>query len=223
MRPFQLVLLASASIILVACVSAPSLEKGMEALSSGEYGVAVRNLRPIAEQGNLDAQLGLAEAYEEIFDHRSSLQWYTKAAEQGDARACYRVGNAYALGLGTNRDGAIAMDWWRRAGEKGNLEAQLALAATYYKGELVAPNPAEAAKWYLRAAASGDANAQYIVGSLYANGMDLPRDPVQAYVWLSRSAEQYNHERTRMLRDQIKATLNEAQLSEAERALASSK
>lgn len=219
MRRFQLVLFAYVLIILSACASSPSMEKGMEAFDSGEYGVAIRHLRPIAAKGNLDAQLALAVAYEQIFDHRSSVRWYTKAAEQDDAGACYRVGNAYALGLGAERDGAIAIDWWRRAGEKGSIEAQWALATAYSNGDLVKSDRAKAAEWYLRAAEAGDANAQYIVGTLYAFGNGVPQDPVQAYAWLSLSAEQLNWERTRTLRDQIKATLSEAQLSEAERAL----
>ncbi len=59
----------------------------MAAYQRGDYATALREWRPLAEQGNTEAQYGLGVMYDKgrgvPRDHAEALQWYRKAAEQG--------------------------------------------------------------------------------------------------------------------------------------------
>jgi TPR repeat protein len=83
---------------------AGSLDDGVGAELRGDYATAMRLLRPLAEQGNADAQfeLGFMYQYGEGVpeDYEQAVAWYRKAADQGNAggQAClgtmYRDGEA---------------------------------------------------------------------------------------------------------------------------------
>ena len=45
-----------------------------------------------------------------------AVKWFRLAAEQGEAKAQYFLGEMYALGEGVLRSGAAAADWYYKAG-----------------------------------------------------------------------------------------------------------
>ena len=57
----------------------------------GDYQAALREWRPLAEQGDADAQARLGLMYDRGFgvakNHTEAVKWYTCAAEQGKADA----------------------------------------------------------------------------------------------------------------------------------------
>lgn len=55
-----------------------------------------------------------------------------KQAENGDAEAQYRLGDAYAHGDGVPQSIQIAGKWWSLAAEQGNAKAQADLGGAYY-------------------------------------------------------------------------------------------
>ena len=61
--------------------------KGVFAAQSGDYATALREFRPLAEQGDADAQNGLGLMYLDgegvPQDYKTALKWYTLAAERG--------------------------------------------------------------------------------------------------------------------------------------------
>ena len=61
----------------------------------GDYATAIRELRPLAEQGDGDAQFNLGIMYDVGLgvrhDYAEALQWYRKAAEQGHAKAQFNL------------------------------------------------------------------------------------------------------------------------------------
>ena len=59
-------------------------------------------------------------------------------AQQGDAKAQFKLGNCYRMGEGVNKDVTEAVKWYRKAAEQDNAEAQLGLGGLYFKGEGVA-------------------------------------------------------------------------------------
>lgn len=67
------------------------LEKGLAAAQSGDFATALKEWRPLAEQGNLTAQNNLGLMYERgqgvTQDLAEAVNWYRKAARQGYAGA----------------------------------------------------------------------------------------------------------------------------------------
>lgn len=106
-------------------------------------------------------------------------------AEQGDAEAQYRLGDAYDSGRGTKANRAEALKWYLKSAEQGNVKAQFMVANIYD-----AKDKAEALKWYRKAAENGDSSAQLNIGVRYAIGKDAPKDIAEGAKWLYKAGEQ---------------------------------
>jgi TPR repeat protein len=152
----------------VAPVAAEPLEDGVAAFGRGDYATAMVLLRPLAYQGNAQAQDALATMYYEGQGvperHAVAAQWYRKAAKQGYPDAQATLGGMYFVGHGVPQNDAKAIHWWRKAAAQGDLSAQNSLGVMYEKGTGVPMNLAFAYKWY-SLAAQGDPNYK-----LLANG-----------------------------------------------------
>ena len=59
---------------------------------------------------------------------------YRKAADQGDAKAQFNLGNCYANGNGVQKDLTQAVFWYRKAADQGYVEAQYNLGQCYRIG-----------------------------------------------------------------------------------------
>ncbi len=83
-------------------------DEGVAAFNRGDYATALREFRPLAEQGNARAQYNLGVMYENgrgvPQDYAKALQWYRKAAEQGVALAQNNLGVMYRKGRGVLGD-----------------------------------------------------------------------------------------------------------------------
>lgn len=75
--------------------------------------------RPLAEQGDLQAQVIVGEILERGLgvapDYAAAAQWYRRAAEAGDRRAQVNLGYLLERGLGLSADPGAALEWYRRA------------------------------------------------------------------------------------------------------------
>ena len=78
---------------------------------------------------------------------RPGAKWKRLAAEQGDARVQYELGNIYAKGEGVPQDYQEAAKWYREAGEQGHGSAQYELGSIYAKGEGVPQDYIKAYAW----------------------------------------------------------------------------
>lgn len=78
--------------------------------------------------------------------------WLPRALE-GDARAAFELGAAFAHGAGRAEDYAEAARWYRKAAERGNPRAQHDLAVLYGKGLGVPQDYVRAYVWFDLAAA----------------------------------------------------------------------
>ena len=148
------------------CFGAPSysadLSKGEIAYQNGDYATALKELMPLAEQGDAKAQwrLGWMFDYGDGIlpeDDKQAVRWYTLAAEQGYAKA------QYALGL------------------------------MYHFAEGVPKDMKEAVRLYKLAAEQGEAIAQWRLGLMYATGEGVIQDYVKAYMWWNIVAEETGH------------------------------
>ena len=62
-----------------------------------------------------------------------AVEWFRKAAEQGNDVAQYNLAMCYERGEGVVKDLAEAVKWYRKAAEQGNDVAQVILEQTCHR------------------------------------------------------------------------------------------
>ncbi len=107
--------LSALLVVLFAGVAHADVAAGRAAFERGDYAAALGAWQPHAEEGDVDAQLGLGELYLRgqgvTQDFKTAAEWLTKAAEAGDPRAQAMLGGLYAAGLGVPQDFATSYFW----------------------------------------------------------------------------------------------------------------
>jgi TPR repeat protein len=122
-------------------------------------------------------------------DPKALVAWLTPRAESGDALAQYRLGTAYALGKGVDKDYARAAPLLLRAAESGLAEAQYDYGVLCENGLGVPKDAKAATDWYGKAAAQGHPEAALSLGYAYAKGIGVARSMSDAAHWFRRAAE----------------------------------
>ena len=139
---------------------AQDLDAGLKAAQAGDFQTALKEWKPLADQGHADAQafLGLMYADGEgvVEDDAEAAGWYRLAADQGLAAAQVFLGAMYANGRGVPEDDAEAVRWYRLAADQGVAIAQHNLGVMYYNGEGVLQDNVTAHMWFNIAGANGD-------------------------------------------------------------------
>jgi len=80
-----------------------------------------------------DANIGDAKL--KTRDYIGAEKYYRKAAEQGDARGEYGLGELYAGGKGVQQDYAEAAKWYQKAADHGHSKGQYKLGLMYSYGQ----------------------------------------------------------------------------------------
>lgn len=184
----------AALILLASPVTAADFKKGWGAALRGDYATALKEWRPLAEQGDAKAQNQLGIMYSKgrgvPQDYTAAVNWYRRSAEQGHALAQTNLGFMYDKGRGVSRDYTAAAKWYRKAADQGNIHAQHNLGFMYSNGRGVPQDYTASAAWYRKAADQGFALAQTNLGSMYALGRGVRRNYIQAQMWWNLSAAQ---------------------------------
>ena len=122
----------------VQAVLADPLADGQMAAEHGDYGLAMRLWRPLADRGNVAAQYDLGVMYA---DHRGvpqsyarAMEWYRRAADGRYAKAQHALGDMYYLAVGVPQDYTRAAFWYRRSADQGFALGQGSLAVMYENG-----------------------------------------------------------------------------------------
>ena len=102
---------------------AQDFAKGFAAYQTGDFATALKEWRPLAEQGNAQAQKNLGFMYKNgkgvAQDYAEAVKWYRLAAEQGDADAQNNLGVMYAYGDGVVQDNILSHMWYNIASANG--------------------------------------------------------------------------------------------------------
>lgn len=134
------------------------------------------------------AQIRLGNLYSAGFwvpkDDELAVQWYRKAALQGDPDGQLQMGICYASGVGVPMNDGEAVRWYKMAAENGNADAQYRLGMCYELGDGVPKNVLQAYKWLNIAASSGhltakscrDSIAHRMTKAEIAQGQAISRD-----------------------------------------------
>ncbi len=126
---------------------------GLAAYDSGQLRDAYDEWLPLAEAGDLQAQVALAGLLQVggrgvARDLPAAAVWYRRAAERGDPVAQMNLGDLYALGQGVARDLVQAVAWLSLAAEQGRLWA--AQRRDRLVGSLTEPQLREVDNWMAR-------------------------------------------------------------------------
>ncbi len=170
---------------------ADPLSEAKRADTSGNYAEAAKLFKPLAEQGNAEAQYFLGVIYGNGHgvpqDYKEAVKWYRLAAEQGDTRSQQQLGAIYSL---------------------GSMVPQVPL------------DYQEAVKWYRLGAEQGDATAQSFLGLMYKIGHGVPQDYVLAHMWenvAAANADASNSQHIVVYRDDIATHMTPEQIAEAQK------
>jgi TPR repeat protein len=107
---------------------AADTEAGVEAFKSKNFDVALKELAPAAEAGDVEAMFTLGQMYSYGYgvkkDLAKALQLYRKAAYEGHVPAQKEYGTALAIGDGTEQNVSEGLKWLFIASRAGHEEAQ---------------------------------------------------------------------------------------------------
>jgi TPR repeat protein len=119
--------------LLVACFVSPAwadFQQGLTAYRAGDYAAALKEWRPLAEQGLAKAQHNLGVIFHKggrgvPQNYLQASHWYHKAAEQGFAMSQFNLGEMYAGGLGMPKDYVKAYMWYSIANANGDTKGKV--------------------------------------------------------------------------------------------------
>jgi TPR repeat protein len=199
---------------------AQNFHKGLIFYERAEYTAALREWRPLAEQGDADAQFHLVSMYGKgqgvARDYAKAAGWLHKAALNNVADAQFLLGLLYADGRGVAQDYAEAVKWFRKATAQNNADAQFFLGLMYAYGKGGVPQDyAQAAEWYRKAADQGDAQAQFSLGMMYGDGRGVPKNYAKALMWLHLAAD-HGSARATYNQEKISKLMTTEQTAEAQ-------
>ena len=165
--------------------------KGWDAYDSGDYATALREFKPLAEQGDADAQSMLGWMYRKGHgvpqDDKTAVKWYILAAEQGDSSAQSNLGFMYRNGIGVIQNYKTALKWFRLAAEEGSSLGQANMGSMYEDGLGVIQDNIYAHMWANISASNGNENglrmrdffASEMTPSQIERAQDLARECVR--------------------------------------------
>lgn len=108
--------------------AAREFDRGMQALTEGNYAEAYCLWKPLAAAGHGEAQYHLGWLYANgnglAVDVATAIDWWQRAAEQGHADAQFAVALAYTTGEGVRKDLATALHWYLTAARQGHPDAR---------------------------------------------------------------------------------------------------
>lgn len=114
------------ALLLLLCLALPvaadTLDEAAAALDAGEHSRALLLLRPLARDGNMDAQYLFGSLHSTggngvAQDSDEAVKWLARAAEQGHLQAANALGMMYVSGLGVKMNEAEAQKWFALAGK----------------------------------------------------------------------------------------------------------
>jgi TPR repeat protein len=189
-RGLSAVLLLLTPVSAMAQSDAELLDIAQTAFDEQEYDAAFEIWTPLADKGNIDAQLALGDAALNCFcdledGTNIAFKYYRMAAEKGNAYGLRQMGYIYRY-MGEDKDEAAI--YYKAAADKGDVESQIELGDLYSDGIGGAVTLKLSPQYYLMAAAQGDGRGYSRMGRLYATGGPIKADLSKAYIAQSIAA-----------------------------------
>lgn len=172
------------------------LKAATAALTRMDYSTAAAIWRPLAEQGNPAAEVGMGKLYDSGSgvpkDPAQATVWFQRAADQGFAEGECTLGLRYVEGLRVQlRDVSQGLALMSRAVDHGSGSCAESIGELYRNGLFGVPkDTVQAAAWHRRGAEMGDTLAEGRVGIDYQFGIGVKQDSAQAAYWYRKEVEQ---------------------------------
>lgn len=200
LKHFVLSAVAATTAIIAASLATPAmadLQTGIAAYQNKDFTAALADFRPLAEQGDAEAQNYLCDMYYygqgATKDLAQSAQWCGRAAAQGQAAAQQSLGYAYEHGEGVTQSDVEAARWYRASADQGYKWGQNSLGLFYRAGRGgLSRDDAEAMRLFRAAADQGLATAQANLADMYYAGTGVAKDLAEAARWYRLAADQGN-------------------------------
>ena len=158
---------------------------------------ALDRLKRLGEAGNPFAQFAYATLFDPDFkftntpDINTAMEWYLKAAHQGNGTAQANYGaRLYDDLYGVPVDYDKAFPWLLQGAQQGAVYAQRRVGKSYKYGSGTKADPKLAVQWFRTAADKGDAYSQAEMGDAYADGNGMDQNMTEAIDWYHKAADQ---------------------------------
>ena len=178
-----------------------------------------------AEQGDLAAQIHLAEIYRTgegvVKNDSQAVYWTIKSAEQEKnekpssevAKQDY-VHSPFQLSL--MEDATKKYAEYLEQAQQGHADAQYQLGISYSQGKGVSIDKAEALGWFLKAAEQGHSDALFKLAKIYELGSDIEQNFVLAQTFYNLS-EVAGNKNASTSKEMLRKKLTKDQLLEAKK------
>jgi uncharacterized protein len=149
----------------------------------------------LAQAGDPDAKMALAEAYEQgqntAIDLVKAAKWYREAALTGNVEAQFRLAKLVSKGApGLNADKATAIKLLQTAAKLGHAPSENLLGLMLQNGDGIAKDEKAAVGWYRKAADQNLATAETNLGIMYLKGLGTERNLDEAFKLFDRAAKE---------------------------------
>ena len=136
-----------------------SFERGDDAANAGDFTTALKEWKPLAENGHVKAQLGLGLIYLNGLggipkDNEEAVKWFKKGAEQGSMEAQLMLGQLYYKGVYFDKDMEKGFAIISKLSMQSFAPAQFQLGLIYNDG-FSKPWDEERQKLWIRSAEQG--------------------------------------------------------------------
>ena len=172
----------------------PIYRRAIEAFEEKAYERAVKELTPLAKDGDISAQYllgGFFSQRKDMFKNdTTAVKWFKQAARQGMPQAQYAVGECYYRGEGIVQSYQKAREAFECAADQNYPEAHFSLGMIYAKGQGVPVDYQKAFDYLLISAKAGVEEAQRNLAEMYYHGLGVKADKKKAMKWTKRAARQ---------------------------------
>ncbi len=126
---------------------------------------------PLAEAGDVNAQLWLGKLAVLDDDGETAEGWFLRGAAQNNTEAMLQLSLGYATynQCSFGEDLEKSFQWVLKAAELGNPDGQCQVAMEYLSGETVEQSPELALQWYQKAAQQNYPEALFALGEFYGD------------------------------------------------------
>lgn len=173
----------------------PNDEQGFSQYYQGDYTKAFNKLLPLAQKGDINAQISLGNLYSAGLgvkqDYKEAFYWYNEATKQNNSGAMVNLATMYESGLYVKKDTKKAIELYEKAiNTDNNSTAKFNLCLYYLE---TSKNYKKGVTLLKKAAEQGNPNAQSFLGACFSTGkFNLPVNYDKAYELCQKASEQGN-------------------------------
>lgn len=169
-------------------LAAGELLAGTKAFEAKDYQAALKELEPLAKEGNADALNMMGQLYENGWAVEKNIEKAKALYDRGAAKG--HIPSVNSLRALKNQEYKIELKTVEPKAKAGEAHAQNRLAQMYEFGQGIDRDQAKAFEWYQKAAKQNLIVAQHNLGRCYNFGTGVKQDFAEAERWYLKAASQ---------------------------------